>query len=84
VYGSPMVDCYRICWAYFADKGGPAYKTPINTLYNTAEVYTPADKIVQTPNSDTPHSFALLASARAFESRRRASSRGRPAASDRR
>jgi hypothetical protein len=60
VYGFPIVDLHRILWGYFADKGGPAYKCPVNMLYNTASVYTPADTTVQTPNSDTPYSFALL------------------------
>jgi hypothetical protein len=60
VYGFPLVDLYRINWGYFADTGGPAYKTPMNALYNSANVYTPADTTVQTPNSDTPYSFALF------------------------
>jgi hypothetical protein len=60
VYGFPLVDLYRISWAYFADKGGPAYKTTVNTIYNTPDVYTAADTTVQTPNSDTPYSFAWL------------------------
>lgn len=60
VYGFPLVDLYRIEWGYFADTGGPAFKTPVNTLFNTARVYTPADTTIQTPNSDTPYSFALL------------------------
>lgn len=60
IYGFPAVDLYRILWGYFADKGGPAYKAPPNTLFNTAGVYTPADKTIQTPNSDTPYSFALF------------------------
>jgi hypothetical protein len=60
VYGFPMVDLYRICWGYFADTGGPAFKAPINTLFNTANVYTPGDTTVQTPNSDTPYSFVLF------------------------
>jgi hypothetical protein len=60
VYGFPLVDLYRICWGYFADTGGPAFKTPVNTLFNSADVYTPADTTVQTPNSDTPYSFALF------------------------
>jgi hypothetical protein len=60
VYGFPLVDLYRIIWGYFADTGGPAYKTPPNTLFNSANVYTPEDTTVQTPNSDTPYSFALL------------------------
>ncbi|MFT4037879.1 MAG: DUF1254 domain-containing protein [Thermomicrobiales bacterium] len=57
IYGFPMVDNYRILYAYFVDKGGPQYKTEWNTLFNTASVYTPADTAVQTPNSDTPYSF---------------------------
>jgi hypothetical protein len=60
VYGFPLVDLYRICWGYFADTGGPAYKTPIDTLFNTSNVYTPADTTIQTPNSDTPYSFAFF------------------------
>lgn len=57
IYGFPMVDGYRIQYAYFQDKSSPEYKAPWNTLYNTARVYTPADTAVQTPNSDTPYSF---------------------------
>ncbi|HET6275350.1 MAG TPA: DUF1254 domain-containing protein [Candidatus Cybelea sp.] len=60
IYGFPLVDLYRILWGYFANKGGPAYKCPVNTLFNTADVYTPANTTVQTPNSDTPYSFTLL------------------------
>jgi hypothetical protein len=57
LYAYPMVDGYRIHYAYFVAKDNPEYKAPYNTLYNTARVYTPADKAVQTPNSDTPYSF---------------------------
>jgi hypothetical protein len=60
IYGFPMVDNYRIAWAFFVDKGGPAYKTSINHLKSDANVFTPADKTVQTPNSDTPYSFTWL------------------------
>ena len=55
-YGFPMVDNYRIQYAYFQDKGSPEYKAPWNTLQNTARVYTPDDTAIQTPNSDTPYS----------------------------
>ena len=57
IYGFPLVDNYRIQHAYFVDKTNPEYKTTWNTLFNTARVYTPDDKAVQTPNSDTPYSF---------------------------
>ena len=60
VYGFPMIDLYRIMYGYFIAKGAPAYKGPFNTLINTANVYTPADTTVQTPNSDTRYSFVGL------------------------
>src|SRR5262245_63650934 len=52
-----MVDSYRIQHSYFVDKGGPEYKAPWNQLFNNARVYTPEDKAIQTPNSDTPYSY---------------------------
>jgi hypothetical protein len=57
IYGFPLVDSYRIQYAYFVDRANPEFKTTWNQIYNTARVYTPADKAVQTPNSDTPYSF---------------------------
>lgn len=60
IYGFPMVDLYRIMFGYFIDPKSPAYAAPFNTLHNTANVYTPADTTVQTPNSDTPYSFIGL------------------------
>jgi hypothetical protein len=57
IYGFPMVDNYRIQYAYFVDKGNPEYKGPWNTIVNIPRVYTPADTAIQTPNSDTPYSF---------------------------
>jgi len=57
LYGFPMVDSYRIQHSYFVDEGGPEYKAPWNTLFNNARVYTPDDRSVQTPNSDTPYSY---------------------------
>jgi hypothetical protein len=60
VYGFPLVDLYRIEAAYFFFPRSPAYKVPVNTLYNTPNVYTPADTTVQTPNSDTPYSFVMF------------------------
>ena len=60
VYGFPLVDLYRIMYGYWVDTKAPSYRSPFNTLYNTANVYTPADTTVQTPNSDTPYSFVGL------------------------
>jgi hypothetical protein len=58
VYGYPMVDSYRIQHAYFVDPKNPEYKAPWNQIRNIARVFTPEDKAVQTPNSDTPYSMA--------------------------
>ncbi len=57
IYGFPLVDSYRIQYSYFVDQNNPEYKGGWNEIHNTARVYTPDDKAVQTPNSDTPYSF---------------------------
>jgi hypothetical protein len=56
IYGFPLVDHYRIQHAYFQDSSNPEYKAPWNQLHSDARVYTPDDKAIQTPNSDTPYS----------------------------
>ncbi len=60
IYGFPMVDSYRIQHAYFVDAKNPEYKAPWNQIRNFSRVFTPEDKAVQTPNSDTPYSFLGL------------------------
>lgn len=57
IYGFPLVDNYRIQHSYFVDRAGPEFKAPWNVLFNNARVYTPDDKAIQTPNSDTPYSY---------------------------
>ena len=57
IYGFPMVDSYRIQYAYFVDTKNPEYKAPWNQIANIPRVYTPADTAIQTPNSDTPYSM---------------------------
>ncbi len=57
IYGFPLVDSYRIQYSYFVDHDSVEFKAPWNTLSNTARVFTPDDRAVQTPNSDTPYSF---------------------------
>lgn len=57
IYGFPLVDNYRVQHSYFVDAGGPEFKAPWNELVNNARVYTPDDKAIQTPNSDTPYSY---------------------------
>ncbi len=57
IYAFPMLDSYRIQYAYFVDKNSPEYKAPFNQIKSIPRVYTPEDKAVQTPNSDTPYSM---------------------------
>lgn len=57
IYGFPMVDSYRIQYAYFVDRASPEFKAPWNHIHNMPRVFTPDDKAVQTPNSDTPYSM---------------------------
>lgn len=56
IYGFPIVDNYRVMYSYFVDSDDPEYKGGWNEVHSTARVYTPDDKAIQTPNSDTPYS----------------------------
>jgi hypothetical protein len=57
VYGFPVVDSYRVQYAYFVDRDSPEYKAPWNQIRNNPHVGTPADKAVQAINTDTPYSW---------------------------
>lgn len=57
IYGFPMVDSYRIQYSYFVDQTNPEFKGGWNEVHSVARVFTPQDKAIQTPNSDTPYSF---------------------------
>jgi hypothetical protein len=60
IYGFPMVDGYRIIYTYAVDTANPEFKAPFNQINSSARVYTPEDRAVQTPNSDTPYSVLAL------------------------
>lgn len=60
IYGYPMVDGYRVQYAYFVDRQSSEFKAPYNQLFNIARVFTPDDKAIVTPNSDTPYSMLGL------------------------
>lgn len=60
IYTYPMVKNYLTMYQYAFEPGGSQYKGPVNTLTNVARVYTPADKAIITPNSDTPYSFIVF------------------------
>jgi hypothetical protein len=42
------------------DRKNPEFKAPWNQMRNLPRVFTPEDKAVQTPNSDTPYSIIGL------------------------
>jgi len=57
IYGLPMVLNYKTMHNYVVDKKSPEYKGELNHLACIARVYTPEDKAIVTPNSDTPYCF---------------------------
>lgn len=60
IYGYPMAMLYGIIYNYNVDTKSPDYKGPFNKIVNIPRVFTPADKAVVTPNSDTPYSILSL------------------------
>jgi hypothetical protein len=55
VYGFPLVLNYKTMYDYVVDKQSPEYKGDFNSLACEARVFTPEDKTIVTPNSDTPY-----------------------------
>jgi hypothetical protein len=60
LWGFPMVESYKTFYAQAVDANGPNYRVPINQIGNSADVFTPKDKAIVTPNSDTPYSMAWM------------------------
>lgn len=60
VYGFPMVMNLKTIYNYVLDEQSPEYKGPFNQLSCTARLFTPEDKAVVTPNSDTPYCMFWL------------------------
>lgn len=60
VWGFPMVESYKTLYAQAVNVGGPNYRAPMNRIGNTANVFTPKDTAIVTPNSDTPYSMIWM------------------------
>jgi hypothetical protein len=60
IYGLPMVMNYAIMTAYSLDPKSPAYTAPLNKIKNESRVYTPKDRAIPLPNSDTPYSVLFM------------------------
>jgi len=57
VYGFPMIAAYKAMYQFNVDKTNSQYKGPFNQVLSTAQVFTPKDTAIVTPNSDTPYSM---------------------------
>jgi len=55
VYGFPLVVNYKTMYMYALNEKSPEYKGHFNELSCEARLFTPEDKAVVTPNSDTPY-----------------------------
>ena len=60
VYGFPMIMNYGVMYAYAIDTASGQYKAPFNQINNEANVFTPKDTAVISPNSDTPYSTVFM------------------------
>ena len=60
IYANPIVDAYRAMYGWIVDEQDPEFKAPLNQIGNVPRVFTPEDRAVQGPNSDTPYSFLGL------------------------
>ena len=57
IYGFPLVGNYLVLYTYFVNRQSPEFKAPWNQIRNIPRVFTPDDKAVKAPNSDTPYSM---------------------------
>jgi hypothetical protein len=60
IYAFPIVMNYGVMYESNIDTTSSQFRGPINTLVNTARVFTPKDTSIVTPNSDTPYSMLQL------------------------
>lgn len=60
IFGLPLVMNYAIMNAYSINHSSPAFTAPFNQILNEARVYTPKDRAIPLPNSDTPYSVLFM------------------------
>src|SRR5580704_9557061 len=60
IYGFPLVTNYHTLYKQVVNTTGKDYRAAFNTIASLANVATPEDKFVVTPNSDTPYSFLWM------------------------
>ena len=55
VFGFPLVMNAKTVYEYVINVDSPDYKGPFNQINCEARLFTPDDKTIITPNSDTPY-----------------------------
>src|SRR5262245_35742952 len=60
IYGFPMIAAYKALYQFNVDRTNSQFKKPFNEIWNDAQVFTPKDTAIVTPNSDTPYSMVQL------------------------
>src|SRR5271155_31670 len=60
IFGLPLVMNYAIMNAYSINRSSPAFTAPFNQILNEPRVYTPKDRAIPLPNSDTPYSVLFM------------------------
>ena len=60
IYGFPLVLNYKTMYSYTINTKSPEFKGDFNQLGCETRVYTPEDKAVITPNSDTPYCMGWI------------------------
>src|SRR5450830_1459361 len=60
LYGYPVVEIYKTLYTRSVDKRRSNFNAPFNHVGNTAQVFTPKDTTLATPNPDTPYSFVWM------------------------
>jgi hypothetical protein len=60
IYGLPLVMSYGIMNAYSINRDSGAFTAPLNQILNEPRVYTPKDRAIPLPNSDTPYSILFV------------------------
>jgi hypothetical protein len=60
IYAFPMIAAYKAMYELAIDRSSSQFKAPFNQIANNAQVFTPADTAIVTPNSDTPYSMVWM------------------------
>ncbi|MCV6822959.1 MULTISPECIES: DUF1254 domain-containing protein [Halocynthiibacter] len=60
IYGLPMLMNYSVMYQFAIDESSSQYKAPFNQIKNEAQLATPKDTAIVTPNSDTIYSFIWM------------------------